>query len=235
MVQEFEEVSRVRTGGKFEKHMYYRRPRTGEQAGWIVVQGTNAGRIEDLTSRGFEPLFKYGTIEQWEKKTGRYVSDLGPVGKWMPLFDAGGAIEFPPDQVMTYRWYREVPVPGKTAGELFPQLKGHSVKEYQCPACKHHPFLKQDGVGGLNHLAAHLTLAHNWAPEQVIKYGERTGLDFQEIYVHEEKAYSFEDEGARLSCDDCDYVVADDSKNPAASLRMHQRSAHKPFEVAVEA
>ena len=226
MVQEFETSARIRTGGKFEKHMYYRRPRDAdEEAGWLIIAGTNAARIEDMVARGFEPLYTYGTIEDWERQKGIQVSTIGPLGPWQPLFDRGGAKEFPVEQVVTARWYKETPVPGKDPRDLFPQLKGQKIKELQCPACKHPAFHK------ISYLASHLQISHNWSLEKVFQYGERSGLNFDEIYVHQEKEYSFGEAVASPDCDECDYVVPAESKNKAASLRMHKLGAHKPFEV----
>jgi len=217
------------SGTKFEQHIYYRRPLTGDEPGWIVIQGTNMERQRDLMLRGFEPLNKFGTLESRES----YLRQTGALGKdepmdpWRVILEhPEGPKEFPAEQVMILRWYQDehCPIPGTK----FPQLGGHSIVEYQCPECRCLPFAAIDGVGGIEPLGRHLRIVHSWDRASLVKYGEKVNIDFDAIYssiVHE---YEFsgakkERKSSGFDCDECDWTPKANAKRPALALTLHKK------------
>lgn len=224
-------------GGKYETHLYYRRPDRGEHRRWIVVGMRSA--LEDMSLRGFEPLFKYGRLEKPEAATAREQGkDVYVWDQWRPILQhPDGPAEFPAEQVMTLRWYKECPVPGT----VFPQLAGHKLKERQCPECTRAPFLAIDGLGGVEALGRHLRLIHSWDRASLVKYGERVGIDFDAIYSNIEEDIDFDtvaqeakpppeepSDGivAEFDCDECDWKPKPRAKSRGQALIMHKRHAH---------
>ncbi len=178
---------------KYTKDGYYRRPLTGEDAGWIVIGPVsgNGTAVEDFISRGFEPLKKYGHIDPNEKN------------KWKKILEhPDGPGEFPLSQIMDLRWWRtqDCPLPGVH----FPQLVGHKVKEIPCPDCKR-PFFAVDGEGGVGELARHLRIMHGWDTKQLDTYGERVGINFDAIYEMPEHSFEEVELGAKeaAKCHSC--------------------------------
>ena len=213
-------IPQVRGSTKYERHMYYRRPRTGQQVGWIVTGGSNAGRVQNMQLRGFEPLYKYGFIP------------VGEENKWATILNhPDGPLEFPADQVLTLRWYREPPVLGVT----FPQIGGQRVVEYRCPECDHLPFVSINGSGGILPLGNHLRITHSWDRASLMKFGEKKGIDFDAIYSGEgavAQVVEFGDGDTEAQCPDCDWTPTE-GKDPVKARRMHKMTAHKPLEVEV--
>lgn len=236
MVQEVAGIgqSPIATGkrSKFDRAVYFRRPNVGQYANWLTT-GSYTHR-EAKEARGFEYLRKYGFIPHVDPVLRD--DDGNPVplrDKWYPILaHPDGPAEFPLSQIVTYRWYIAEECPNPDA--RFPQLGGHKVTHYPCPECDRPPFFALDGLGGVEHLARHLRLMHDWDRPSLMKYGEKVGLDFDVVYGDLKKSYDFTapaTEVGRLTCDECDFVVREDSKNAAASLRFHQQKAHKPLEV----
>jgi hypothetical protein len=202
---------------KYEQAMYFRRPLHWEnQPGWIVVDGTNADRVEGKMWLGFEPLHKYGRIEGVEAGG----------NPWIKILEhPDGPAEFPVDQVMTLRWYKEkdCPIPGTK----FPQLQGHKVVEYKCPECNREPFPAFDGKGGVEALAFHLRIIHSWDRASLVRYGERVGIDFDAIYSRVQETIEFglgEKEVGEHDCPDCDWKPKANAKRPAFALQAHRKT-----------
>ena len=117
----------LRKRGKFDKAMYYRRPKVDrggnpmENPGWIVVD--SRGQLEQFQIRGFEPLFEYGVIPNMDPELRDEDGQPAPLrSPWYPILaHPKGPSEFPVEQVATYRWYipRECPNPKAK----FPQLQ----------------------------------------------------------------------------------------------------------------
>ena len=223
---------RTQRRGKFDKAMYFRRPQTTVQRkGWIVTASRTHRDTYELM--GFEPLMKYGVLPnddpELRNEEGKPVPLRSP---WYPILThPDGPKEFPVAQVMTFRWYVPEECPNPKA--KFPQLQGHKVTHYPCPECERPAFIAIDGLGGIEHLARHLRIVHDWDRPSLMKYGEKVGLDFDVVYGDLKKTYDFslESEVEVLSCDECDFVVREDSKDKQASLRFHKMKAHKPLEV----
>ena len=218
-------------GSKFEKHMYFRRPATGENPGWIVFAGTNLDRQNDLMRRGFTRMDKYGTIEDMEvqlRRAGR-IHPEAQIDPWYPiLMHPDGPREFPVEQVLQLRWYKAEHCP--VEGTKFPQIGAHSVREYQCPECKVLPFAAIDGMGGIEPLGRHLRIQHGWDRASLVKYGERINIDFDAIYSAIKVDYAFdgapvkERKASGFGCPDCDWTPKASSKRPALALSLHQKS-----------
>ena len=135
--------------------------------------------------------------------------------------------------MMTLRWYIPEECPNPKA--KFPQLGGHKVTHYPCPEWDRPAFIAVDGLGGIEHLARHLRIVHDWDRPSLMKYGEKVGLDFDVVYGDLKKTYDFSvdaEEPDALACDECDFVVRPDSKNAEGSLRFHKMKAHKPLEMS---
>lgn len=225
-------------GGKYDRAMYYRRPsvdRVGrplEQAGWIVI-GSRTHQ-ENMQLRGFEPLHQFGYIPSADPELRDDDGKPAPLrSPWYPILaHPDGPKVFPAEQVLTFRWYNADECPNPNA--KFPQLGGHKVTRYPCPECTR-IFDGIDDMGvGIRGLATHLRLMHRWDRPSTLEYGKQVGIDFNVVYGDLKETFEFSAEGSEdvLSCDECDYVVTGDSKNPKASLRMHKMSAHKPLEVS---
>jgi hypothetical protein len=234
---------------RFDQPIYFRRPsvsrngRALEHAGWIVVGSfTNRSHME---LRGFESLYqKYGFLPQMDPEMKEMDGSPAPLrSMWYPILANGGANEFPLEQIMAFRWFEKkgleevfgwgnAPEPQK----LFPQLqqiKGPIVK-YRCPDCAE-PKREFVDPGGTAALAKHLRIVHEWSRQEMNAWGDRHGISFSEVYGDPRSTVVFDNtvETVReaLKCEDCDFVVSPESKNPASSLRMHRMNAHKPLQV----
>lgn len=223
--------------GKYESNMYYRRPANGQRPGWIIVGGVKGEKrrvFEDI--RGFKALPEFGELPH------------GHTNPWEHILTSpGGPEAFPVDQVMSLRWYNEDDIPTdcewegkdeeacpmmiklKTEGVVFPQLTGHTIIEHSCPECDRPPFSTVDGMGGIEPLARHLKIMHGWDAQNLMKWGEATGIDFQKVYSKErmEKTFDFTpSENADFSCTQCDWKP-DGEGAPSKQLAGHKMGAHK--------
>ena len=161
--------------GLGDQVIYYRRPPEGEDPGWIIWSDSISGtKLRDMIVRKFEPLFKYGTINQGAMHD-RLADVVGAI--WEPILKhPDGPAEFPVSQVVTYRWYNDDDCPVK--GIVFPQLSGAKIREYRCPECNRAPFVDINGVGGTSSLGLHLRIMHGWDRSVLMAYGDRVGVDF---------------------------------------------------------
>ncbi len=155
-----------------ERCMYYRKPPKGVEAGWIVVQGTNAERQAGLFMKGFVPLQQYGFVNPQSVEAPDPEADNAPAYRtWAPiLLKPGGPEEFPVSQLIEMRWYdaRYCPVPGVR----FPQLEGASLTKFWCPECETIYYHKAI------HLARHLRSSHEWDRAEIGAYGQEAGINF---------------------------------------------------------
>lgn len=211
--------------GKYEQDIYYRKP-----DGWIVVGPSRNGTcVTDFIRRGFEPLYQYGGIPNdpvhWEDS------------HWTTILQhPAGPAEFPVDQVLTLRWYTEedCPIPGV----VFPQLKGHKVKEWPCVEhdCVRKFYGFDDDGKGPPALANHLRIIHRWGVQDIIALGSRLGIDFNELYRGMGEPTDIDLEAApevSFDCPDCDWTPKTDAKRPDTALLAHKRAAHPELVVEV--
>ena len=227
--------------GAGDQIIYYRRPRSGEDAGWIVYGDSLSGtKLRDYVKRGFEPLMKYGVINSAGRDTRTFGDKSHPADTTMTtaryiweaiLNHPDGPAEFPVDQIIAFRWHRpdNCPVPDA----YFPQLVGKRLREYQCPErCGRAPFVEVDGSGGIAILRQHLRIMHRWDQANLQAYGERVGIDFNRADVQEfgvaEMAYGSAEEV--LTCERCGQEFR--GKLAPAHLGRHQKS-HPVAEITV--
>ena len=182
-------------GSDGDQVIYYRRPRKGENAGWITWADSISGsKLRDYVKRGFEPLMQFGVINTNGRDlrafgNGRNSEPEGDMTKDKYLWEAilshpDGPAEFPVDQLIAFRWYRPENCPVPEA--YFPQLVGKKIKEYTCPEhCGRRPFVEIDGIGGASGLRQHLRIMHAWDQSNLQAYGERVGIDFNKADIDE--------------------------------------------------
>lgn len=172
--------------GAGDQVIYWRRPMVSmfstmpaDNPGWITWGDSLSGtKLRDYLSRGFTPLMQYGVINSKENAE-RFRADGNGRQIWgLILSHAMGPAEFPVNQVLTFGWYRPERCP--LAGVFFPQLIGRKVREYQCPECNRPAFVDLDDAPAVRRLAIHLRLIHKWERLDLMAYGERLGIDFNE-------------------------------------------------------
>ena len=108
--------------GAGDQVIYYRKANKGLEAGWITCGDSLSGtKYRNFTQRGFQPLEKYGTVNNVQRDLRRFGSKSSPVapefGEGNPLRNElyrweqilthpDGPAEFPVAQLIAYRWYR---------------------------------------------------------------------------------------------------------------------------------
>ena len=218
-----------------DRVIYYRRPVGEDKAdsGWIVWGDSASGtKLQDFAIRGFEPLMKYGRINdpKTEKRAEEESWSMERRVWHAILSHPDGPAEFPVEQIITFHWYRPELCP--EPGVRFPQLSG-KVREYRCPECNRQPFIDVNGVGGITNLASHLRILHRWDRTNLMAYGERVGIDFNAPDVGTQLVRDFEVGPApatSLSCPDCSQTYS--GPMAGAHLARHQKS-HPQVEIEV--
>ena len=217
--------------------IYYRRPKLNklgepaENAGWITWGDSISGtKLRDFVARGFEPLMKYGSLNNKERRL-RAEAEGWPPGRI--LWDAilthpDGPAEFTLEQIMAFRWYRPEQAP--VLNVRFPQLAGQTVREYRCPECSRPPFIDIEGVGGITGLGNHLRIMHGWDRVSLNAYGDRVGINFNQTDV---VTLAMEEMDIPAVKCDCGWEPSADSKDVDSSLRAHQ-NLHCPLRKPVE-
>ena len=231
--------------GAGDQIIYYRRPKKGENAGWIIWGDSISGsKFRDYARRGFQALLQYGTINTVERDNRAFGTKISPPAPefrdlTMNMFHArylweailthpDGPAEFPVEQIVTARWYRPENVP--VADVIFPQLKGLKIKEYNCPErCGRPAFVDIDGVGGVTSLANHLKISHEWDRVNISAYGDRVGIDFNklDVVLAPVTEYEVSAEVPSYVCKECDK-----SFKARVALAGHMRS-HPLVEIEV--
>ena len=230
--------------GQGDEVIYYKKPRLtqdGEpanQAGWITWGDSFSGtKARDYGIRGFTPLREFGKINDEDRR-----QDLLRQAKkehWRPLqFQAewlwglilrhpNGPAQFPLDQITTLRWYdrRYCPVKDISPKELFPQLRGHDIKNRKCPHCQR-TFAEVDGRGAATPLGNHLRIVHDYDMQNVLAYGDKIGVDFTGVeFVEGDDLEEFDfgaDDEAALVCDECGHEES--GKMAAARMTRHLKT-----------
>lgn len=219
--------------GAGDQIIYYRRPRTGEHAGWIVYGDSLSGtKLRDFVRRGFEPLMTYGVINTSARDRRMYGDKNTPrddaMTKDIYIWDAilshpDGPAEFPVEQLVSNRWYRPERCPVPDA--FFPQLVGKEIKEYTCPErCGRPPFVAVDGIGGVSTLRTHLRVMHGWDQANLQAYGARVGIDFNKgdmSSVVTDFTYNA-DAAVTISCERCGEQFR--GRTAKARLARHEKN-----------
>ena len=163
-----------------EPRMYWRQNGIVGQEGWITVKGTSDQTKLALLERGFQPLTRYGLLRRIEgdpdNPIAKYDNHFAQI-----LCAPGGPEEFPPSQILAFRWYRPefCPVP-KAAGRLRKVLAqaGVTIEEFPCPDCTNKFYLKAQS------LATHLRNSHQYDTAALIAYARENGISFQKEMAH---------------------------------------------------
>lgn len=224
------------------KHGYYRNLK-----GWIVVASTTPSNRVGTEYKGGRFLGQYGEFVNGTQGGSANVQDDRGVlfnsahEPWRIIFQRGGAIEFPVDQIVSFGWHLRPPYREIT----FPQMQGVPVFDLPCPECNRvfsslverqvAQFLRQ-------HLTSKVDEAHSYTPADLKELGQEWEIKFDTARTRAStkplvKA-SLEPTGApeliendgdvprmdSFTCSACDWAPPVTSKNPAAALRMHARS-----------
>ena len=221
--------------GAGDQIIYYRRPRKGEHAGWIVFGDSLSGtKLRDYVKRGFEPLMQFGIINSAARDRARFGDKSTPADSTMTmaryeweaiLTHPDGPAEFPIEQLVSNRWYRPEHCPVPDAH--FPQLVGKQIIEYTCPEhCGRPPFVGVDGVGGIGTLRTHLRIMHRWDQANLQAYGARVGIDFNKADVEmlATSEYVYGGAAAALKCERC----GEEFKGAMAAARLGKHVKNHP-------
>ena len=178
-----------------ERVIYYRAPerltdgRKYEQAHWIGWGDTQQSAQLAKMQRGWIPLPKYGYVDRKPREDGPDTA-FEIYGAWgIILCHPDGPAEFPADQIITFRWYKEenlrmslnqnIPPTLKVKNGLvqWPQLRGMTITDYDCPEC--HNVQRHKTVD----LAYHLRISHGYDRADVIAFGNQLGINFEKEMV----------------------------------------------------
>ncbi len=220
--------------GAGDQVIYYRRPRRGEDPGWIMFSDSLSGtKLRDMVRRGFEPLMQYGVINSADRDRRFFGDQSYPREEGMTkeryvwegiLSHPDGPAEFPVEQLAAFRWYRPERCPVPDA--YFPQLVGKQIKEYTCPErCGRPPFVSIEGYGGVGTLRTHLRVMHGWDQANLQAYGARVGIDFNQADVNamavKDVTYG-EQQVETIACDRCGEEFT--GRTAKARLTKHQKN-----------
>ena len=225
--------------GSGDQVIYYRKPDKGLEAKWITCGDSVSGSKHlDYAKRGFEPLHKYGSVNNIQRDLRAFGSKSSPVApefsntdslraeryRWEQILThPDGSAEFPIDQIIAYSWYRPENVP--VTGVVFPQLQGLKIREYRCPErCGRPPFVDIDGIGGVTNLANHLRISHEWDRVSIMAYGERVGIDFNKLDVIDLPVQDYEPDAAAAAAD---FTCAECGATFAGSMAKARYTRHQ--------
>lgn len=150
----------MRTVGELAESMYWRKPN-----GWIVVAQAHANAFREYVMRGFKPLEKYGFISAKAGSPDEHLASAAALERLLTL--PGGIAEFPPEQIIEYRWHLDPPIEGLK----FPQMEGVDVDVFECPECEDAIFFK------ITDLVKHLRISHDWQRRDIQEFAKDTGLE----------------------------------------------------------
>lgn len=138
--------------------------------GWVAhAEGMETAQAQRLVNvKGWRVLDGYP----------RTLVDQERLAPWHAILRAGGAKEFPPDQIITYRWHKKPPTVLTCRQDLedfqhpqhdrscyevvtFPQLEGVEVFEESCPICPRPPVVSIKGqMDAEAQIKRHMEVAH---------------------------------------------------------------------------
>ncbi len=130
---------------------FYRNPVRKDhlQSGWIVTGPggatptgkRNVGAYSKYVQRGLKPITNYGPAPIPSQVYG-----MRPGSAFVPIFEGGGAREFPVSQILAHKWHINPPIHGL----VFPQIEeaGEEVLHFMCDDCDwEFYFVKEDNIG----------------------------------------------------------------------------------------
>ena len=222
------------------KHGYYRNAR-----GWIVVASTTPSNRTGTEYKGGTFLSRYGEFTNGTQGGApREQDDRGVLfnpahESWRLIFQRGGGVEFPVDQIVAFGWHLRPPY----RECVFPQMLGVAVYDLPCPECERvfsslgerqvAQFLRQ-------HLTSRVDEAHSYSPTDLKELGTEWSIKFDTARTRataQRVAPTFDPEpdapemtevtdvprNQAYACAECGWAPPTTSKNPSAALRMHQR------------
>ena len=186
---------------------YWKRPdrtRPGSPdpgAGWVVAgpggAGSTSGRRDigsyaNYISKGETPLTQYGPCPV--PGSDPLVTNPRAGGIFRPMLERGGAVEFPPSQILAYGWHVNPPLPGIT----FPQLDAvqDKVLHFTCPDCDRQTWLLEDDSETMQSCFRHLRTntgdgRHAYPREEASMYLESLGFPAMAKFAAQAKAKAF--------------------------------------------
>lgn len=144
--------------------------------GWITIGQYNPTEFMRQAKKRYQPVVGYNEALTMfflnDPKGVLNLDDWRRGGKYGPLLQAGGAIEFPVDQLIELEWHEEEKRPSVLDPRSntwvkveFPQLAGVNVYTEQCPACSWHTSAL-DLAKAQSNLRKHERAAHKETSQQ---------------------------------------------------------------------
>jgi len=202
--------------------MYYRLP-----DGWIAPAPGHPFEQSKRAERKQVALKQYGQFLYDRRATDangqRWDARAEP---WRMIFQRGGELEFPVDQVIAHRWHLRPPYQEVT----FPQLQGVYWEVYECPDCAKAVFTSLEEGYAPQDMINHLRLGHGWSRAEVAEYAREVGINFKrERRSHtptvEREQPKDAPEGERndeFRCD-CGWAPLKGKKRPDVALKWHKK------------
>ena len=144
--------------------------------GWITIAPAEPLEASKRVARGQAYLKKYGQFQNDPFETDANGQRWNVRDEpFRMIFQKGGEIEFPVDQIVAFNWhlrppYREV---------SFPQLEGIYWETYECPDCEKAIFTSMEPDTAPQDMIAHLRLGHGWSRAEVAEYAREVGINFK--------------------------------------------------------
>lgn len=136
---------------------YWRRGPNENSPGWIIVgPGPETAQARRWQDGGREPLVELSLTDRTSPKTGRreridYNTDNIARSRFYWFFKNGGAVEFPVDQIVAFKWH--IKPPYGMSSEVFPQLKEYEIPDpWWCPMCPPQVLPKNSAQQLLQHI-----------------------------------------------------------------------------------
>lgn len=186
---------------------YYKKP-----DGWVTCApggaastGSYSGiraqtAFDSYIKKGFKHLYQYGDGSITEPPGG--TRRFGPGHEFVRLLNAGGAKEFPVEQVLAYKWHIRPPVPGVTF-PTYEVAKDH-VLHFECPDdCNFDLFALDTDVKSQRTALTHLRQQkndgrHAYPRREAMAALEDQGFPRQERWKAETQAEPLPGEGAPM-------------------------------------
>lgn len=164
---------------------YYRLPNKGVQANWVTnapggatTKGQrSAGAYSNYLRKGLKPITRYGpcpvptTERGWES--------------YIPMLRKGGAVEFPAEQVLAYKWHLRPPI----RGLKFPSVEKLNGKFLHalCEECEFELFSVLEDKTISRAFLMHLRGRHEYARREAILSIREQGLPSVGRYALEQQ------------------------------------------------
>lgn len=210
------------TSRQHGRWMYIRMP-----DGWITIAPAHPLEMAKRAEHGQVFLKKYGVFQydpfETDANGQRWNVRKEP---YRMLFQKGGVVEFPLDQIFAHRWHLRPPYQEAT----FPQLEGVYWEVYECPDCEKAVFTSLVKDAAPQEMISHLRLGHGWSRAEVAEYAREVGISFRRtrqthtpavLEIPRDAPEPERDEKFRC---DCGWAPPKEAKRPDVSLRWHKKN-----------